>query len=41
MAFEIDIGFASQAGKKHLNEDFVALMLPDAGMGLKEPANLL
>ena len=31
MAFEIDIGFASQAGKKDVNEDFVAAMLPDAG----------
>ena len=31
MAFEIDIGFASQAGKKDINEDFVAAMLPDAG----------
>lgn len=31
MAFDIDIGFASQAGKKELNEDFVAAMLPDAG----------
>ncbi len=36
MAFEIDIGFASQAGKKAVNEDFVAAMLPEpaqAGMG--------
>jgi serine/threonine protein phosphatase PrpC len=31
MAFDIDIGFASQAGKKDLNEDFVAAMLPEAG----------
>ncbi|MEY4098896.1 MAG: hypothetical protein RL300_67 [Pseudomonadota bacterium] len=31
MAFELDIGFASQAGKKDINEDFVAAMLPDAG----------
>ena len=29
MAFEIDIGFASQAGKKEPNEDFVAAMLPE------------
>ena len=31
MAFDIDIGFASQAGKKDINEDFVAAMLPEAG----------
>lgn len=33
MAFEIDIGFAfaSQAGKKDRNEDFVAAMLPEPG----------
>jgi serine/threonine protein phosphatase PrpC len=31
MAFEIDIGFASQAGKKDSNEDFVAAMLPEPG----------
>ena len=35
MAFEIDIGFASQAGKKDINEDFVAAMLPEpAGEGM-------
>lgn len=36
MAFEIDIGFVSLAGKKAVNEDFVAAMLPEpaqAGMG--------
>jgi len=36
MAFNIDIGFASRAGRKPLNEDFCAAMLPDpaqAGMG--------
>ncbi len=31
MAFEIDIGFASQAGKNPVNEDFVAAMLPEPG----------
>jgi len=31
MAFDIDIGFASQAGRKPLNEDFCAAMLPTAG----------
>ena len=31
MAFDIDIGFASQAGKKDCNEDFVAAMLPEPG----------
>ncbi len=31
MAFEIDIGFASQAGRKQINEDFCAAMLPEAG----------
>jgi serine/threonine protein phosphatase PrpC len=31
MAFDIDIGFASQAGRKPLNEDFCAAMLPSAG----------
>ena len=31
MAFEMDIGFASQAGRKKINEDFCAAMLPDAG----------
>lgn len=36
MAFEIDIGFVSLAGRKDINEDFVAAMLPEpaqAGMG--------
>lgn len=36
MAFEIDIGYASQAGRKDSNEDFCAAMLPppgQAGMG--------
>ena len=31
MAFEIDIGFASQAGRKNINEDFCAAMLPEPG----------
>jgi len=31
MAFEIDIGFASQAGRKDINEDFCAAMLPQKG----------
>ncbi len=31
MAFEIDIGFTSQAGKKDRKEDFVAAMLPEPG----------
>ena len=31
MAFEIDIGFASTAGRKDTNEDFCAAMLPQAG----------
>ena len=31
MAFEIDIGFASRAGRKDINEDFCAAMLPEAG----------
>jgi serine/threonine protein phosphatase PrpC len=31
MAFELDIGFTSQAGKKPINEDFCAAMLPGAG----------
>jgi serine/threonine protein phosphatase PrpC len=31
MAFEIDIGFTSLAGKKELNEDFAAAMLPEPG----------
>ena len=31
MAFDIDIGFSSQAGHKPLNEDFCAAMLPTPG----------
>ena len=31
MAFNIDIGFATQAGRKDNNEDFCAAMLPDPG----------
>lgn len=31
MAFEIDIGFTSLAGKKEVNEDFAAAMLPEPG----------
>ncbi len=31
MAFEIDIGFASDAGRKDINEDFCAAMLPEPG----------
>ncbi len=31
MAFEIDIGFASQAGRKDTNEDFCAALLPEPG----------
>jgi serine/threonine protein phosphatase PrpC len=31
MAFEIDIGFVSQAGRKEHNEDFCAAMLPPEG----------
>src|SRR5215216_6728674 len=31
MAFEIDIGFTSLAGKKEINEDFAAAMLPEPG----------
>ena len=31
MAFDIDIGFASLAGRKPLNEDFCAAMLPTPG----------
>ena len=31
MAFELDIGFASQAGRKNTNEDFCAAMLPQQG----------
>ncbi len=30
MAFEIDIGFSSVAGRKPVNEDFCAAMLPDS-----------
>ena len=31
MAFDIDIGFASVAGRKPINEDFCAAMLPEPG----------
>jgi serine/threonine protein phosphatase PrpC len=31
MAFEIDIGFTSLAGKRDVNEDFAAAMLPEPG----------
>ncbi|MDP1739859.1 bifunctional protein-serine/threonine kinase/phosphatase [Polaromonas sp.] len=31
MAFDIDIGFATLAGRKEVNEDFCAAMLPEAG----------
>jgi serine/threonine protein phosphatase PrpC len=31
MAFEIDIGFSTQAGRKEINEDFCAAMLPGPG----------
>lgn len=31
MAFEIDIGFASLTGRKDINEDFCAAMLPEPG----------
>jgi serine/threonine protein kinase len=31
MAFELDIGFTSLAGKKSVNEDFCAAMLPEPG----------
>jgi len=31
MAFEIDIGFTSLTGKKDVNEDFAAAMLPEPG----------
>ena len=31
MAFNIDIGFATHAGRKAANEDFCAAMLPDPG----------
>jgi serine/threonine protein phosphatase PrpC len=31
MAFDIDIGYTSLTGKKPVNEDFCAAMLPDAG----------
>ena len=31
MAFNIDIGFATQAGRKDCNEDFCAAMLPEPG----------
>jgi serine/threonine protein phosphatase PrpC len=31
MAFDLDIGFATQAGRKNTNEDFCAAMLPEPG----------
>ncbi|WP_431097277.1 protein kinase domain-containing protein [Polaromonas aquatica] len=31
MAFDLDIGFATLAGRKHTNEDFCAAMLPEPG----------
>ncbi|MBC7445362.1 MAG: bifunctional protein-serine/threonine kinase/phosphatase [Polaromonas sp.] len=31
MAFHLDIGFATQAGRRAVNEDFCAAMLPDPG----------
>ncbi len=31
MAFELDIGFTSLTGKKEINEDFAAAMLPEPG----------
>ncbi len=31
MAFDIDIGFATLAGRKEVNEDFCAAMLPEPG----------
>ena len=31
MAFEIDIGFVSVTGRKDINEDFCAAMLPEPG----------
>jgi serine/threonine protein kinase/serine/threonine protein phosphatase PrpC len=31
MAFDIDIGFATRAGKREINEDFCAAMLPESG----------
>jgi hypothetical protein len=31
MAFELDIGFASQTGRKEINEDFCAAVLPQSG----------
>ena len=31
MAFELDIGFASTAGRKDINEDFCAAMMPQSG----------
>jgi serine/threonine protein phosphatase PrpC len=33
MAFSIDIGFVSKAGRKEINEDFCAAMLPEPGQG--------
>ena len=38
MSFEIDIGFASQAGRKEINEDFCAAMLPEPGQ--EQPSTL-
>ncbi len=31
MAFDLDIGFVSLAGRKNIIEDFCAAMLPDTG----------
>jgi serine/threonine protein phosphatase PrpC len=31
MAFELDIGYSSETGKKEANEDFLAVMLPERG----------
>jgi hypothetical protein len=31
MAFDLDIGFATLAGRKNSNEDFCAAMLPEPG----------
>lgn len=33
MAFDLDIGFATLAGRKNTNEDFCAAMLPEPGRG--------
>ena len=35
MAFEIDIGFVSLAGRKDINEDFCAAMLSGGSMATK------